>query len=126
MTTSRNKSSTAGFQLNDVAASSSFCSASSSSLNLRPCSGSSLNRGTLMTRFHSSALCSIRRNVRKAQLTLGAGAWKVRTLTYPVVLCARRILSSFVADSRRQPLAQYFFVLLVRVSLLSHPINCDE
>ena len=29
-----------------------------SSLNLRPCSGNSINRGTLMSRFHSSALCS--------------------------------------------------------------------
>ena len=52
--TSRNSSNISGFQLQDLAAVSNFSSALSSSLSLRPCSGHSLNFGTLMRRFHSS------------------------------------------------------------------------
>src|ERR1700674_4450731 len=67
MMTSRNSPNISGFQLQDLAAVSSFSSELSYSLSLRPCSGHSLNFGTLMRRFRSSPLWSVRRNVRGAQ-----------------------------------------------------------
>jgi hypothetical protein len=78
---SRNNSKRLGFQLQAVAATSNLCSASSSSLSLRPCSLSSLNLGTLPMRFHSSALWSIRRKVRSAQLAFDAEPLKLNAST---------------------------------------------
>ena len=88
MMTSRNSSNIGGFQLQHLAAASNFCSASSPSLSVRPCSGHSLNFGTLMRRFHSSLLWSIRRSVRNAQFSFAAELPKRRAPQYPW-LCGR-------------------------------------
>ncbi len=69
---SRGRKAVAALQLQAVAATSNFRSASPSSLSLRPCSTRSLNFGTQAMRFHSSALCLWNGNWLVLRLVVGA------------------------------------------------------
>ena len=87
MMMSRKSSRVRGRQLEAKAPVISFHSASSSTRRCRPCSFIILIFGAWPTSFHSSALCSIRRNVRKAQLAFAAEPGNVnRSAQSPVNL----------------------------------------
>jgi len=88
----------------------SFFSASSSSQRCRPCSFIILIFGAWAITFHSSALCSIRRNVRKAQLAFAAEPGNVNCSEQSPVIWSIRNSVTDVAFSNRQLLRWNFLV----------------
>ena len=81
-----------------------FFSASSSRRRCRPCSLIILIFGAWPITFHSSALCSIRRNVLKAQLAFAAEPGNFNCSAKSPVIWLNRKPATGVALSRRQPL----------------------
>jgi hypothetical protein len=96
MTMSLKSSRVRGRQLQARAPAISFLSASSSSRRCRPCSFIILIFGAWPITFHSSALCSIRRNVRKAQLAFAAEPGN--PLPSNVAVCRNRLVFMQVID----------------------------
>lgn len=104
MTMSRKRSRVLGRQLQAKPPIVSFLSASSSRRRCRPCSFIILIFGAWPITFHSSALCSIRRNVLKAQLAFAAEPGNFNCSAKSPVIWSTRKPATGVALSRRQPL----------------------
>jgi len=88
----------------------SFFSASSSSQRCRPCSFIILIFGAWLITFYSCALCSIRRNVRNAQLAFAAEPGNLNCSEQSPVIWSIRNSVTDVAFSNRQLLRWNFLV----------------
>ena len=104
MTMSRKRSRVRRRQLQAKAPAMSFFSASASSRRCRPCSFIILIFGAWPITFHSSALCSIRRNVRRAQLALAAEPGNFNCSAQSPVIWSTLNIATGVDFSSRQPL----------------------
>lgn len=104
MTMSRKSSRVRCRHLQVIAPAIRFFSASASSRRCLQCSFIILSLGAWPITFHSSALCSIRRSVRKAQLAFAAEPAKFSCSVQSPVIWSIRNTATDVACSNRQPL----------------------
>jgi len=104
MTMSWKRTRVRGRQLQVKAPAICFLSASSSRRRCRPCSFIILIFGAWTITFHSSALCSIRRNVRKAQLAFATEPGNVNCSAPSPVIWSSLNVATDVDFSNRQPL----------------------